>query len=204
MRKTREKGNAKMDVLFETRSKRESSIKATKEHNRYYYLFQPARICTYILTVLIVLILITKLSESDYNSLSDISLCVLYGILLLWTLFLNAMGIIRYFRQKKQLLRWDPELEQAEGVSTVTEEGIRSTNADGKEYITPLSEISRAYIGKSAVFVYSKSQKVDPTENNGKKRIFIIHLFPKDDFTVGDAAGLVDWLESKKIMIKGL
>ena len=175
-----------------------------EEHNRYYYLFQPARICTYILTVLIVLILITKLSGSDYNSKTNISLCVLYGVLLLWTLFLNAMGIIRYFRQKKQLLHQDPELEQAEGVSTVTEEGIHSTNADGKVHITPFSEISRAYIGKTAVFVYSKVHKVDPAENNGKKRIVIIHIFPKDDFTVGDAAGLVDWLESKKIMIKGL
>ena len=191
-----------MDVLFETRSK--NNIKATDEHFRYYYLFQPIRILTYISSAFLVICCIFMLAGIDNNGETHTYSYVMYGIILLLALYLGTTGIFQYFRQKKQLLHKCADPEAAEGVSTLTEEGIRSTSADGKVYVTPFSKIRRAYIGKTAVFIWSKLQKVDPKENNGKKRIVIIHIFPKDDFTVGDAAGLVCWLESKGIKIKDL
>ena len=174
-----------MNTLFESRSALYWS--AMNEYYRYFLLTSPANILKYIMCFVVAGGAVAEMIflRDILNTANDIFLMVLCVVV---ALLVIVVSFTRYFSLKKTFARRDSETTHRERVSRVTEDRVVTTTDTGDESSARIEDIKFVYIGKTTLFVQTKGA--------------LVHMFPKDSFTAGDACEMVEFMRLKGIKIK--
>ena len=167
-----------MEVLFENSYVRDK--KFAKDIYKYLYFHRVSIIVSYVfLSLIFCANILLWIFEEYYN---------LFVLVLVPSLF--AFRLYSYFRSVKLMVKRDSEVHGKEVTveSVVTGEGIQSSVSTGSVSTLAIGNIKKAVNTKKFILLHTEAK--------------MIHIFPKDTFTKGNAEDFIKFLKDKGIKVK--